>query len=138
MLVGKSLHITWEELACKDAAKTAYPPRFVCDGRIIELIVMFERIRQHFGSKPLIINSAYRTLIYNKQIGGAPNSQHLDGRALDIQSPKGLDIAIFHGELLRNASWMGIKGLGKYNTFCHIDIRPSETLVTWDLSTGVQ
>lgn len=131
-LLGPSLHISWEELACRDGVP--YPANFVADGRLIELVVVFERVRQHFGSKSLIINSAYRTLSYNKKVGGAPKSQHLHGRALDIQPPRKTSITTFYEELKQNAEWMGIRGLGKYKNFCHIDIRESNKLVTWDLS----
>lgn len=130
--VGKSLHISWKELACKDGSP--YPSNFVCDGRLIELVVMFERIRKHFGDRPIIINSAYRTVAYNKKVGGSPKSQHIEGKALDIQPPKGSDINSFYSELESNAKWMGIRGLGKYKTFVHVDIRESNELVKWDKS----
>ncbi len=133
-MIGRSLHIDWTELACKDKDKTPYPSEYVADGRVIELVVMFEKIRTHFGSKPLIINSAYRTVPYNKSVGGAPDSQHLIGRALDIQPPKGLRVNEFYLELFQNSEFFGIKGLGKYKTFCHCDIRLTDKLVTWDLS----
>lgn len=127
--IGKSLHINWEDLNCKDG--TPYPSAFVRDGRIIELVVMFERIRQHFGSKPIIITSAYRTKRYNKSVGGSPKSQHLEGKALDIKPPSGVSIITFFEELKSNTKWMGIRGLGKYKTFCHVDIRDTNELVTW-------
>lgn len=134
MIIGKSLHINWNDLRCKDG--TPYPIEFIKDGRVIELVVMFERIRQHFGSKPIIINSAYRTPAYNKKVGGAPGSQHLLGKALDIQPPKGVRVKDFYLELFNNADWMGIKGLGRYATFCHVDIRDTGKIVTWDLSNS--
>lgn len=132
MNIGKSLNISWEELACKDG--TSYPSKYVCDGRLIELVVVFERIRQHFGGNAIKINSGFRTLSYNKQVGGSPNSQHLVGKALDLQPPKGVAIETFYEELKSNAEWFGIKGLGKYKTFCHVDIRNTDKLVFWDLS----
>jgi len=139
-IIGKSLHINWDELACKDGANhtvgTPYPIGFINDGRVIELVVMFERIRQHFGSRPITINSAYRTKAYNKKIGGAPNSQHLHGKALDLQPPSGMDVTAFFNELKLNSHWMGFRGLGKYKTFVHCDIRDSKELIIWDLSNG--
>ena len=131
-LIGKSLHITWEELACKDG--TPYPSKYVADGRVIELIVMFERIRKHFGDYSIIINSAYRTIAYNKKVGGTLASQHLFGKALDLQPPKDISVRTFYLELFQNANWMGIRGLGRYKTFCHVDIRDTTELITWDLS----
>ncbi len=34
---------------------------------------------------PIIINSGYRNEVYNRQVGGARNSQHLLGQAADIR-----------------------------------------------------
>jgi uncharacterized protein YcbK (DUF882 family) len=127
-MIGKSLHITWDELACRDG--TAYPSSFKLDGRVIELVVMFERIRAIWDSS-IIINSAYRTVAYNKSIGGASKSQHLEGKALDLQPPKGITVVDFYNTLKSNYKELGIRGLGKYSTFIHCDIRDSIELVTW-------
>lgn len=130
-IIGKSLHINWDDLKCKDGSP--YPIEFIKDGRVIELVVMFERIRHYFGSKPININSAFRTISYNKSVGGATNSQHIHGKALDLQPPSGVSVKSFYLELFNNASWLGIRGLGKYKTFCHVDIRDTNKLITWDL-----
>ena len=127
--IGKSLHISWNELRCKDG--TPYPAEFISDGRIIELVVMFERIR-FVINEPLIINSAYRTVSYNKRVGGSPKSQHLLGKALDIQAPKNMSAALFFEILKERHEEFGIRGLGKYKTFCHCDIRDSDKLITWE------
>jgi uncharacterized protein YcbK (DUF882 family) len=34
---------------------------------------------------PLMVISGRRSLDYNRQVGGAPNSKHLSGRAIDVQ-----------------------------------------------------
>jgi uncharacterized protein YcbK (DUF882 family) len=126
--IGKSLHVSWEELACKDG--TAYPLPFRADGRVIELVHMFECIRA-IWNKPLTINSAYRTLMYNQKVGGAKNSQHLLGKALDLQPPKDIPIELFHATIRHYAEPFGIKGLGRYKTFIHVDIRDSKELIEW-------
>lgn len=41
-------------------------------------------IREEFG-EPIIVNSAFRTPVVNKLVGGVPNSFHLFGRAADIR-----------------------------------------------------
>ena len=130
MIIGKSLHITWQELACKDGS--AYPSKFIQDGRVIELIVMFERIRA-IWELPIIINSAYRTVSYNKKVGGAPNSQHILGKALDLQPPKGITIIDFYTEIKFQYLKLGVRGLGLYSSFVHTDIRDSTKLITWGL-----
>src|SRR5690606_9510833 len=78
---GPSQHLSWKELACKDG--TPYPDEFKLDGRVFQLAAVFEDIRRVCGNKPIRINSAYRSPAHNKKIGGARNSQHLHGRALD-------------------------------------------------------
>jgi len=44
---------------------------------------IFEPIRKHFN-KPIYISSGYRCKALNTAIGGAKNSQHMKGEALDI------------------------------------------------------
>jgi hypothetical protein len=44
---------------------------------------IFQPMRDHFGV-PIHISSGYRSLALNKRIGGARNSQHSTGQALDI------------------------------------------------------
>ncbi|WP_299230272.1 D-Ala-D-Ala carboxypeptidase family metallohydrolase [uncultured Bacteroides sp.] len=36
--------------------------------------------------KPIYVNSGFRSLSLNKILGGAKNSQHMEGKAADIQS----------------------------------------------------
>ena len=43
-----------------------------------------DKIREIYG-KPIIISSGYRCKQLNDLVGGAPNSQHLSGFAVDIQ-----------------------------------------------------
>ena len=44
---------------------------------------VFEPIRAHL-SRPIKINSGYRSLAVNKRLGGAKNSQHCFGEAMDL------------------------------------------------------
>ena len=46
---------------------------------------LFEQIREHFGV-PIGISSFYRCPELNKTIGGAKNSQHTLGEAIDIDA----------------------------------------------------
>lgn len=74
--------------------------------------------------KPISINSGYRSPAHNKRIGGAKNSQHLKGTAADIvvsgMSP--LEVKKVVEKLISEGKvWFG--GIGRYNTFLHLDIR---------------
>jgi len=46
---------------------------------------VFEPLREHFNC-PISVNSFYRSPRLNKEIGGASNSQHVLGMAIDISS----------------------------------------------------
>lgn len=131
---GPSKNLTWGELACKDG--TSYPQEFIDDGRIFNLATVFERIRMLAGNAPIIILSAYRTPTWNRKIGGARNSQHLLGRALDLKHSR-LDVNDFYKLIRDNVKELGVKGLGRYPTFVHIDIRNIDKAVYWS-SGGVK
>jgi len=124
-----SKHLSWKELACKDG--TPYPQEFIEDGRVFKLARTFEGIRALCGNKPIIILSAYRTPEWNKKVGGASRSQHVQGRALDLKPPEGLTVKKFYDLIYANCKEFNIFGIGLYRTFVHIDIRPSPILVVW-------
>jgi hypothetical protein len=132
---GPSEHLKWEELACKDG--TPYPFKFINDGRVFRLADAFEQVRHLAGGFPITILSAYRTPSWNRKIGGAKNSQHLIGCALDLRPPKNTELIDFHNMIRTNAFDIGIGGLGLYKTFIHIDIRVTSKLVAWS-GTGAK
>lgn len=84
------------------------------------LLDVLEDVRTHFEDKPVIINSGYRCVIHNANVGGAKNSQHLYGKAADI-SVKNVPHADVYAYLDPNHTG----GLGKYKNFTHIDTRGS-------------
>lgn len=81
------------------------------------LVGFLQKIRDHFG-RPIIITSGYRPAAYNKSVNGATSSLHIEGRAADIRidgiSPK---------VLAAYCKSIGIKGIGTYADFVHIDTR---------------
>lgn len=121
-------YLSWKELDCRDG--TPYPTKFITDGTVFKLAHTFDNIRKLIGNKPLIINSGYRSLSYNTTVGGSPGSQHLLGRALDIQSNV-MSSVILYDIIFRNSIALGVRGLGLYHTFVHFDIRDKPELVTW-------
>jgi len=68
----------------------------------------------------LNITSAYRTPAYNESVGGASNSQHVQGNACDI-SQNGWSTSD-RANLIQVAAAAGIQGFGIYNSFTHVDI----------------
>ena len=71
-----SANFTVAEFACKDGSD----PVFVDSS----LAALLQKIRDHFG-RPVVITSGYRTAAHNAAVGGSKSSQHLLGRAADIQ-----------------------------------------------------
>jgi zinc D-Ala-D-Ala carboxypeptidase len=100
-----SLH----EFQCKDGSQLVK-----IDER---LLVLLQTLRDKV-KKPIEIVSAYRTPEYNKKIGGAPKSQHVEGKAVDIKI-KG----ITPKEVAKLAEEVGFDGIGIYPTFTHCDTR---------------
>jgi len=125
---GPSEHLSWAELSCRNGVE--YPVEWRSD-RAVELARAFERVRELCGF-PLIVNSAYRTPAYNRYVGGAKASQHVQGRALDLVPSKGGKQALV---TLRGAAEQAkaeglVRGIGIYPTFIHIDVRPGRAQ-TW-------
>lgn len=108
-----------EEFECTDGSEMPIDVQL----NIAELAVQLEIIRAHFN-KPVHINSAYRSLEYNRSIGSNDSSQHVLGRAADITikgvSPDDVADAI---EFLITTGMLKEGGVGRYNTFTHYDIR---------------
>ena len=121
---GPSPHITWAELACHDAAQTPYPHKWRTS-RLLKLASVFERIRRDVG-QPIEIGCAYRTPEHNRRKGGAPHSQHPQGRALDLYPPVGWTRARFH-RLVKNIAHSDkrIGAIGYYSWGVHVDTRPA-------------
>lgn len=89
------------------------------DGVPQDLLDILENIRAHFG-KPININSGYRCPSHNAAVGGASQSQHMKGTAADIWI-EGVDPSIVYAYADALVGDGG--GVGKYNTFTHVDVR---------------
>ena len=59
--------------------------KLVLSPAVVEHAQMMQELRDWYG-KPLEVSSWYRTPAFNRLVGGASNSAHLDGRATDINN----------------------------------------------------
>lgn len=67
--------------------------------------------------KPIKITSGYRCPKHNKDVGGATRSRHAMGDATDIKV-----LNMTPDEVANDCE--NFSGLGRYNTFTHLDSRP--------------
>ena len=86
-----------------------------------QLLRKLQELRNKIG-KPIIINSGYRTESHNKAVGGAKNSYHMHGKAVDIRVN-----GMKPEEIAKIAEKIGFTGIGIYKNFTHVDIRPVKT-----------
>jgi uncharacterized protein YcbK (DUF882 family) len=116
------------ELACKDG--TPVPELYYDNATAI--CERAQVLRDLLGTT-LKVNSGYRTIPYNRKVGGSKDSMHLSASALDLRSLywSADQLADLYEGLIR----LGLVpdgGLGRYDTFVHIDIgRPRR----WDERT---
>jgi hypothetical protein len=120
-------HFEVREFSCHDGSD-----KILVDDNLTHVL---ESIRMHFVGSVVSINSAYRTINYNAKIGGAPHSQHLLGKAADIQvTVNGLQIK---PEIVAAyAEHMCIGGIGLYPSFTHVDVRPVRS--RWEEVSGLK
>lgn len=85
-----------------------------------QLVAYLQQIRDHFGT-PVTVSSGYRCPAHNAAIGGAKASRHKEGMAADI-NVKGVEPA----EVAKYCESIGVKGIGLYDTFVHVDTRTSK------------
>lgn len=83
------------------------------------LVAKLEVLRKALDDKPLVINSGYRTVEHNKEVGGSPKSQHLKGKASDIARVDGFTV----DEMKDKAEAVGFDGIGTYSWGIHVDVR---------------
>ncbi len=114
-------HFEWREAACNDGTPVPIELR----GNDYMLARMLERIRETFGGA-LIPLSWYRTVTWNKAMGGVPNSQHLFGKAADVRPASLADLSsltLCVDMMIRRGELDDLGGYGRYPSFLHLDVR---------------
>jgi zinc D-Ala-D-Ala carboxypeptidase len=82
-----------------------------------------EALRRSLGDKPLYVNSGFRSIACNNQVGGASDSQHLYGNAADLTSRSSSLCQV--ARTARSRGFGGILGPGYpgHGTHVHVDSR---------------
>jgi hypothetical protein len=95
-------------------------PPFPYWGRIIPTAIVLNGLRVGLGC-PVYVTSAYRPEWYNREIGGALHSRHVLFEATDIVARDVSPDGVY--DWLAASAWGPRLGLGRYDTFTHIDTR---------------
>jgi uncharacterized protein YcbK (DUF882 family) len=106
-----SLHVFFREWRSKGNG---------CISVHFKLVRGLERYRDLVGH-PIRIVSGYRDPAYNRKIGGATQSQHMSGRAADLDP----EVSLSQVRALRKFS--GIGYMSGTNKVRHVDVRPTRT-----------
>lgn len=108
-------HFKMREFRCKDGTDV---PRDYWSN-LQRAMDRLEVLRSELGNRPITIVSGYRTPAYNKRCGGAKNSQHMYATAADIRVS-----GLTPSQVYKVANEVYADGgLGKYDTFTHVDVR---------------
>ena len=119
----------YEKGSTTQVAKNFKAREFDCQGRGCctqtsvdeKLVEYLQKIRDHFG-KPVYL-TAYRCKTHNARTpNAAPNSYHVYGQAADFH----ID-GVAPAEIAKYAESIGVKGIGLYDSFVHIDTRESKS-----------
>lgn len=78
---------------------------------------------RHIAGVPFKLNSCYRSKAKNKAVGGAPNSMHLYGRAVDVAATDGET----RMRIVRAALSLGMS-VGVMENAIHLDNRDDQIL----------
>lgn len=106
-----------KEFACKDGSDTIKID--------LDLIPLIQRFRNYVETG-VYFNSAYRTPSYNKKVGGATNSYHVKGQALDIPFLNSYKYLTSREKMCAFFNTLGVKGIIIYPSFIHVDTRTSK------------
>lgn len=88
---------------------------------VLPLVVALNEIRRRAGI-PISLSSVYRSPAYNRAIGGASRSLHMQFKAADIVSRLSPSrLAVIAREVRADGIFTG--GIGVYRTFVHVDVR---------------
>jgi zinc D-Ala-D-Ala carboxypeptidase len=113
-----SEHFSANEFRCKCCGKVQVDP---------ELISRLEKARATYG-KPMVVTSGLRCRAHNQAVGGASESYHCKGQAVDIAVSDGRDRYL----MLKAFLDAGFNRIGLYaKGWIHVDVGSEPADVCW-------
>jgi len=113
----KSPFFKMEEFSCRCSYAECEESNQFMDERFLELIF---KVRAQLDF-PFYVTSGFRCVKHNRDVGGAKNSYHTKGLAVDIAMYNDYD----RYELLEQLMAHGLSAI-IYKSFVHIELRPGQ------------
>lgn len=102
---------------------------------LFALAKVMELVRKQLGNKPIIISSGFRSPALNTAVGGARNSDHLMGAALDFTCPAfGTPLEICHK--IVNAGIEFGQLICEGGQWCHLSLGTKREVLTATFENG--
>lgn len=116
-----SPYFSLSEFACHEG--TEVPAELM--GNLQTLVDTLTVVRLAAGC-PIAVISGYRTPAWNRRVGGADGSAHLEAKAADVRGSKSITVPELHELVLslhREGELPDLGGLGLYPGWVHIDVK---------------
>lgn len=99
----------------------------------VELCAFLEKVRAHFGGRPVRISSGYRPPMVNRAVGGATSSEHL----FSVASEGAVDFSVPGISTLEVQRWCDVNwghslGYGAAQGFVHLGRRADGRRRRWN------
>lgn len=126
---GSTLHFNWSEFT--DRTTGTFNGGKVSAAAVKENVrramYKLEALRVKLGNTGITVNSGFRNIAHNAEIGGASDSMHLYGTAADLTVP-----GVANRTVYQKAETSGFSGLETYNTdHQHVDSRADLGRAWW-------
>jgi zinc D-Ala-D-Ala carboxypeptidase len=118
---GSTAHFDWSEFTDRvsgtfDGGKAGAA---TVKENVRRLMYKLEAVRVKLGNRPITVNSGFRSIAHNQQVGGATNSMHLYGVAADLAVS-----GVANKTVYQKAETSGFSGLEAYTEdHQHVDSR---------------
>lgn len=126
---GSTAHFNWSEFV--DQSSGTFNGGKVSAAQAKEnarrCMYKLEALRKKLGDRPITVNSGFRSIAHNAEIGGASDSMHLYGTAADLDVP-----GVATKTVYQKAETCGFSGLERYTVdHQHVDSRADLGRAWW-------
>jgi hypothetical protein len=115
-----SEHFTLEELTHTDHREFDNTPNDAETANLQRLAAFLEEVKTMLGSKPIMVNSAFRSKQVNDAVGSKDTSQHRIGCAADIRVPGMTPDEVVKAVIASDIGYDQV--IREFNSWTHISI----------------